>query len=109
MGLLSILGGVAGSFFGPGGATIGAGIGGAIEGRESVGEASQTQQQAAQGGIDEQRRQFDAIQKLLQPYSEAGAGALAQQQALLGMGAPGAQQRPEPESKLTWRGAEESA
>ena len=94
MGLLSTLGGIAGNFLLPGiGGVIGAGLGGAIEGRESVGEASQAQQQAAQGGIDEQRRQFDAIQKLLQPYSEAGAGALAQQQALLGMGAPGAQQQ----------------
>jgi hypothetical protein len=94
MGLLSTLGGIAGNFLLPGiGGVIGAGLGGAIEGRESVGEASQAQQQAAQGGIDEQRRQFDAIQKLLQPYSEAGAGALAQQQALLGLGTPGSQQQ----------------
>ena len=94
MGLLSTLGGIAGNFLLPGiGGVIGAGLGGAIEGRESVGEASQAQQQAAQGGIDEQRRQFDAIQKLLQPYTEAGTGALAQQQALLGLGAPGSQQQ----------------
>ena len=94
MGLLSTLGGIAGNFLLPGiGGVIGAGLGGAIEGRESVGEASQAQQQAAQGGIDEQRRQFDAIQKLLQPYTEAGTGALTQQQALLGLGAPGAQQQ----------------
>jgi hypothetical protein len=94
MGLLSTLGGIAGNFFLPGiGGVIGAGLGGAIEGRESIGQASQTQQQAAQGGIDEQRRQFDAITKLLQPYNEAGTGALTQQQALLGMGAPGAQEQ----------------
>jgi hypothetical protein len=94
MGLLSTLGGIAGNFLLPGiGGVIGAGLGGAIEGRESVGEASQAQQQAAQGGIDEQRRQFDAIQKLLQPYTEAGTGALAQQQALLGLGTPGAQEQ----------------
>ena len=94
MGLLSVLGGVAGTYFGgPIGGTIGSALGGAIEGRESVGEASQVQQQAAQGGIDEQRRQFDAIQKLLQPYTEAGTGALTQQQALLGMGTPEAQQQ----------------
>ena len=94
MGLLSVLGGVAGNYFGgPIGGTIGSALGGAIEGRESVGEASQVQQQAAQGGIDEQRRQFDAIQKLLQPYTEAGTGALTQQQALLGMGTPEAQQQ----------------
>jgi hypothetical protein len=94
MGLLSALGGIAGNYLLPGiGGVIGAGLGGAIEGRESVGQASQAQQQAAQGGIDEQRRQFDAIQKLLQPYSEAGTGALAQQQALLGIGTPEAQQQ----------------
>jgi len=94
MGLLSTLGGIAGNFLLPGiGGVIGAGLGGAIEGEEAVGQASQAQQQAAQSGIDEQRRQFDAIQKLLQPYTEAGTGALAQQQALLGLGAPGAQQQ----------------
>ena len=94
MGLLSVLGGIAGNFFLPGvGGAIGAGLGGAIEGSESVGQASQVQQQASQAGIDEQRRQFDAIRQLLQPYNEAGTGALAQQQALLGLGAPGAQQQ----------------
>lgn len=94
MGLLSTLGGIAGNFLLPGiGGAIGAGLGGAIEGRESISQASNVQQQAAQGGIDEQRRQFDAVQKLLQPYTEAGTGALAQQQALLGLGAPGAQQQ----------------
>lgn len=94
MGLLSSLGGIAGSIFGgPIGGAIGGALGGAFEGREAVGQASQVQQQSAQAGIDEQRRQFDAIQKLLQPYNEAGTGALTQQQALLGMGTPGAQQQ----------------
>lgn len=94
MGLLSTLGGIAGNFLLPGiGGVIGAGLGGAIEGEEAVGQASQAQQQSAQAGIDEQRRQFDAIQKLLQPYVQAGTGALTQQQALLGMGTPGAQQQ----------------
>jgi hypothetical protein len=94
MGLLSALGGIAGSFFGgPIGGAIGGALGGAFEGKESVSQASGAQQQAAQGGIDEQRRQFDAVQKLLQPYTQAGAGALAQQQALLGMGTPEAQQQ----------------
>ena len=53
MGLLSVLGGVAGNFLLPGiGGAIGAGLGGAIEGSQAVGGASQAQQQAAQGGID---------------------------------------------------------
>jgi hypothetical protein len=49
------------------------------------------QQQAAQGGIDEQRRQFDEITKLLSPYTQAGAGALTAQQALAGLGGPEAE------------------
>jgi hypothetical protein len=94
MGLLSTLGGLAGNYFFPGiGGVIGGALGGAFEGSESVSQASGAQQQAAQGGIDEQRRQFDAVQKLLQPYTQAGTGALAQQQALLGMGTPEAQQQ----------------
>jgi len=108
MGLLSSLGGIAGSIFGgPIGGAIGGALGGAFEGREAVGEASQVQQQSAQAGIDEQRRQFDEITKLLapytqagasaigglQPYAQAGAPALAQQQALLGLGTPGSQQQ----------------
>jgi hypothetical protein len=94
MGLFSTLGGIAGTYLGgPIGGTIGSALGGAIDGRESVEDASQAQQQAAQGGIDEQRRQFDAIQKLLNPYVEAGTSALGGQQALLGLGAPGSQQQ----------------
>jgi hypothetical protein len=74
MGLLSILGGVAGSFFGA--PAIGAAIGGAIEGSQASSSASQAQQGAAQGGIDEQRRQFDLMRETLSPYVQAGAGAL---------------------------------
>jgi len=97
MGLLSIIGSIAGSFI-PGvgpvvGSQIGGAIGGAIEGDKATGQASNIQASSAQAGIDEQRRQFDAIQKLLQPYSKAGEGALGQQQALLGLsGAPAQQQ-----------------
>lgn len=60
---------------------------------------------ASQAGIDEQRRQFDAIQQLLQPYVQAGTGAIGQfqpfqqagqqafqqQQALAGLLGPDAQ------------------
>lgn len=94
MGLLSVLGGIGGSFFGgPIGGAIGSALGGTIEGSESTGQASQAQQQAAQAGIDEQRRQFDAVQKLLQPYAQAGQTALTGQQNLIGLGTPGAQQQ----------------
>lgn len=92
MGLLSTLGGIAGTYFGgPVGGAIGSALGGSFEGSESVGQASEAQQQAAQGGIDEQRRQFDEITKLLSPYTQAGAGALTEQQALAGLGGPEAE------------------
>ena len=106
MGLLSSLGAAAGTYFGgPVGGAIGAALGSAFDGSQSVGQASQVQQQAAQGGMDEQRRQFDAVQKLLQPYvtagttavgglapyAAAGAPALEQQQALLGLRGPEAE------------------
>ncbi len=92
MGLLSTLGGIAGSVFGgPIGGTIGSALGGAIEGREAVGEAAGVQAGAAQSGIEEQRRQFDEITKLLAPYTQAGTGALAGQQALIGLAGPEAE------------------
>lgn len=94
MGLLSALGGIAGSVFGgPIGGTIGSALGGAFEGEEAAQTASGIQAGAAQAGIEEQRRQFDEITKLLAPYREAGVGAIGQQQALLGLGAPSAQQQ----------------
>lgn len=55
--------------------------------------AAGAQERAAQMGMDEQRRQFDATQKLLQPYTQAGAPALQQQQAFLGLGGAPAQQQ----------------
>lgn len=35
--------------------------------------------------IEEQRRQFDEVQKLLKPYIDAGSGALGAQQGLIGL------------------------
>jgi hypothetical protein len=94
MGLLSTLGGIAGTIFGgPVGGTIGSALGGAFEGGESVSQASGVQSGAAQGGIDEQRRQFDEITKLLSPYTKAGETAVTGQQALVGLGGPQAQQQ----------------
>jgi len=55
--------------------------------------AASAQTQSAQAGIDEQRRQFDAIQKLLSPYVSAGTGAIGAQQNLIGLGGPQAQQQ----------------
>jgi hypothetical protein len=74
---------------GPTGAAIGAGIGSSISGSQqqakAAGQAAQTQSAAAQAGISEQQRQFDKLTELMSPYVTAGAGALGQQQAILGL------------------------
>lgn len=67
-------------------------LGSAIQSR-AAGKAAGQQAEAAQAGIDEQRRQFDRLQELLKPYVEAGTPALQAQQALLGLGGPEAQQQ----------------
>lgn len=71
-----------------GGATLVSGY----MGSKAAGDAADTQAASAQAGIEEQRRQFEAIQKLLQPYVEAGTGALGQQQTLIGMNGAAPQQ-----------------
>ena len=58
----------------------------------AAGSAAGIQSQAAEKGIEEQRRQFDSLQALLKPYTEAGIPALEQQQALLGLRGPEAEQ-----------------
>ena len=44
-------------------------------------------------GVEEQRRQFDAVQKLLKPYADAGLSGLSGQQDLLGINGTKAQQQ----------------
>ena len=80
-------------------------LSGAIQSR-SADKASEAQSESAQRGIEEQRRQFDAVKEILKPYVDAGttaigglqpfaaagAPALEQQQALLGLRGPQAQQ-----------------
>ena len=55
--------------------------------------AADAQTQSAQLAAEEQQRQFDAIQELLKPYTQAGTGALAAQQNLLGLNGADEQQR----------------
>lgn len=50
--------------------------------------ATRAQLEATDKSIEEQRRQFDAIQELFKPYVQAGGGALAQQLALAGVSGP---------------------
>ena len=54
--------------------------------------AGKIQAKAAQAGIEEQRRQFDALIKLMSPYVAAGAPALEQQMAMTGLRGPEAEQ-----------------
>lgn len=60
---------------------------------KAAGKAAGAQSQAALAGIDEQHRQFDALQKLMSPYVQAGTGALSGQQDLLGLNGQEAQQK----------------
>jgi len=70
-----------------GGATLISGMAQA----DAAESAAAAQSGAAQQGIEEQRRQFDAVQKLLAPYVSAGAPALEAQQAFLGLRGPEAE------------------
>ena len=84
-----------------GGATLISGMAQA----DAAESAAAAQSGAAQPGIEEQRRQFDKVQELLKPYSmagekalgglapfaAAGAPALEEQQALLGLRGPEAE------------------
>ena len=58
----------------------------------AAGRAAGAQAGAAQAGIDEQRRQFDALQQILAPYTQAGVPAIRQMQALSGALGPQAEQ-----------------
>ena len=55
-------------------------------------EAAGIQAGTSREAIAEQRRQFDISQEQAEPFREAGLGALEQQQALLGLSGPEAQQ-----------------
>lgn len=69
----------------------GLGVASSMSQAEDAEDAAYAQQQSAQQGINEERRQFDAIQKLLKPYVDAGQPALTGQQDLLGLNGQGAQ------------------
>ena len=73
--------------------TVGLGIGGSLLSagaqNRAAGEAADAQVQAAQLGVDEQRRQFDLIRQNFAPYLDAGENSLSSLLALTG--ASGAQ------------------
>lgn len=82
-------------------------ITGASQAGKAAEQAGQTQAAASQAGIEEQRRQFDSLVQLMSPYVQAGTGAMdrlspfeqagqqafGQQQALVGLQGPEAQQQ----------------
>jgi hypothetical protein len=55
--------------------------------------ASQAQTRAADQGIAEQRRQFEAMQQLMAPFVSGGQDAFTQMLGLTGVGGPEAQQQ----------------
>lgn len=71
-------------------------IGGILSGgnaqEKAAGSAAKAQVQAAERGIQEQRRQFDELTELLKPYMNAGERSLIGQLALAGLEGAGAQQ-----------------
>jgi hypothetical protein len=64
--------------------------GGALQAR-SARRAAEAQSEASQAGVEEQRRQFDEIRRLLQPYVDVGSPALQGMEALVGLGGADAQ------------------
>ncbi len=56
-------------------------------GEQAAINAGNIQAQAAQAGVDEQRRQFDITQESFEPFRGAGVDAIEQQRILLGLGA----------------------
>lgn len=73
------------------GTTLITGAMGADAQRSAGNNAKDAQVAATDKGIAENQRQFDALQKLLAPYANAGTSALAGQQALIGQSGPDAQ------------------
>lgn len=73
------------------GLSAGASLLGARSQAKSAARASDAQTAAADRGIAEQRRQFEAVQKLLNPFVEGGQDAFAQQLSLAGVNGAGQQ------------------
>jgi hypothetical protein len=74
------------------GATVAVGAYGANQQKKAAQSASRAQTQAADAQIAASERQFERVRELLQPFVDAGTGALGQQQALIGLSGPQAQQ-----------------
>lgn len=73
-------------------AIVGSAVIGGVTQSRSARSAAASQERASEAGIAEQARQFDEMQRLLQPYVDVGQPALAAQQAQIGLQGPQAQQ-----------------
>ena len=73
-------------------AAAGASVYSANKQSKAAKNAAQSQGDSAQAGIDESNARFEAVQKLLAPFVDAGTGALGAQRNLLGLGGAGAQE-----------------
>jgi hypothetical protein len=73
------------------GATLVTGVMSSNAQKKAGNAAANAQEAAALAGVDEQRRQFDAIQSLLKPYVDVGTGALSGQKDLAGLNGNDAQ------------------
>jgi hypothetical protein len=61
--------------------------------KSAASQAAGAQTEASQSSIEEQRRQFDAVQELLRPYVQSGEQAIGGQKALLGLAGASEQQQ----------------
>lgn len=61
--------------------------------RSAANKAADAQKGAAAQGMDEQGREFDLVQKLLEPYTQAGTKGIGAQQDLIGLNGNDAQQK----------------
>ncbi len=75
------------------GATVVGGVMSSQAQSDAASTAADAQTQSSQASIAEQRYQFDQLQKLLKPYSDAGLKSLSSQQDLIGLNGNDAQQK----------------
>lgn len=68
-----------------GGAAIVGGVASSAMSGKAAGKAADAQEEASRASVEEQKRQFDAMQELLKPYVTAGTGSLSAQQDILGL------------------------
>ena len=74
-------------------ATAGAGVYAANKSAKATQAAGDAQSAAAIAGIKENRRQFDLVQKLLEPFVNAGSSSIVAQQDLIGLNGTQKQQQ----------------